>query len=361
MISFPQLRPTILPVSSGCNLKCGYCYCNNSDFYSSRSQRDVMDIQVLEALTKKFTNSFPSYISFCWHGGEPLLAGKSFFNEVIRIQKKYKKGNQEINNRLQTNATLIDYEWAQFFKDNNFKIGISIDGPQWIHDQQRLSSTNEGTFSKILQSIEILRDKDINFSVLMTITANSVKYPDEIYKLIINQKFKSIKLNPCFGSNILSVNLIEYANFMNRIFDLWFNDDRDDIDFGHLGDIVNGLLGGKPKICHMRDGCYRHVKIDFNGDVLPCDTFLGNNFKFGNILHQEIDELINSENYKTFYKESSKILEQCSTCKYLYLCRGGCSRYTFDGSIEKKFNRMCSSRKIMYNHISKTLNNILIY
>lgn len=316
-----------------------------------------MDIEVLDAITKKFTNSFPHYISFCWHGGEPLLAGKSFFNEVIRVQKKYKKLSQIIDNRLQTNATLIDDEWAQFFKDNNFKIGISIDGPQWIHDQQRLSSTNEGTFSKILQSIAILRSKNIDFSVLMTITANSVKHPDEIYEFIINQKFRSIKLNPCFGATCYNVDLKDYANFMNRIFDLWFRDDREDISFGHLGDIVNGLLGGKPKICHMRDGCYRHVKIDYNGDVLPCDTFLGENFKFGNIKNQEIHEIVNSQKYKTFYYESTKILEECSACKYLYLCRGGCSRYTFNGSKEKQFNKMCTCRKIIYHHISKALGN----
>ncbi len=348
---FLQLRPTIMPVSSDCNLRCGYCYCHRV----SNQIRHKMTEDVLTVVMDKFIGEYPEYISFCWHGGEPLLVGKSFFKKACDIQKRFQKENQEIENRLQTNATLIDKEWCHLFKENNFKIGISIDGPGVLNDKNRLFIFGKGTFGSIMKGIEILKTDGVEFSVLVTITSESVKYPEEIYRFIIDQKFHSIKLNPCFGPNTFRVDFVEYANFMNRIFDFWFADDRDDISFGHLGDIVNGFLGGAPRICHMRNSCYRHVKIDYNGDVLPCDSFLGADFKFGNIITQEINDIVNAKNYRDFFDESRRVLKECSICKWRELCGGGCSRYSFEGRMKKVSNKMCEAKKIMFNHISQTL------
>ncbi len=315
-----------------------------------------MDTGILEILMKKFLNEYPKYISFCWHGGEPLLAGISFFKAVHNVQKRLRKERQEIENRLQTNATLVNEEWAKFFKDQKYKIGISIDGPELLNDQQRLLISNKGTFGKIMKGIEILKKHEIKFSVLMTISNKNVEYPEEIYKFIIDQKFHSIKLNPCFGSNAFRVDFMKYADFMNKIFDFWFADDRDDISCGHLGNIINGLLGGAPRICHTRNSCYRHVKIDYNGDVLPCDSFLGNDFKFGNLITQEIYDIVNAQNYKAFFSESRKILAECLICKWQKLCGGGCSRHSFNGQMEKASNKMCEAKKVMFRHISQSVN-----
>ncbi len=314
---------------------------------------------VLKTVMRKFMDEYPGYISFCWHGGEPLLAGKKFFREVVRVQREFRKEGQEVENRLQTNGTLIDREWAEFFKDNGFKIGVSIDGPKSINDKQRLFASGDGAFTRIMNGIDALRRTGITFSVLATITSESVGHPEEIYRFVIEQKFNAIKLNPCFGTSDLSVDLVEYAHFMNRVFDLWFADDREDISFGHLNDIINGLLGGKPRICHMRNSCYRHVKIDYNGDVLPCDSFLGRDLNFGNIVTQGICEIVNSSNYRDFFNESRRILDECAQCKWLRFCNGGCSRYTFDGEMEKGPNKMCAAKKIMFEHISQALGSIV--
>lgn len=347
---FLQLRPTILPNSSDCNLRCGYCYCHREE-----NKRHSMSLEILEITLRKFINEYPGFISFCWHGGEPLLSGLDFFEKTCEIQKKYKAENQIIENRLQTNATLINQEWASFFKEHNFKVGVSIDGPKWLNDRQRLFESGHGSYSKTTKGINILRENGIPFSVLFTVTRENVKYPKEIYEFVVEEKFATVKFNPCFGNNKWSVNFTEYAYFMNDIFDLWVKEDREELSLGPTEDIMKGLLGGNPNVCHMRNTCYRHVKIDYNGDVIPCDTFLGKNFKFGNTVNQEINEIVNTKNYLSFFNAVKSIPNHCSKCKWYFVCGSGCSRHSFEGSLRKNKNKMCESRKIMFKHIANFL------
>lgn len=340
-----------MPVSSDCNLGCKYCYCHRTP--NEKNHRMAED--VMEIIMGKFINAYSDYISFCWHGGEPLLAGIDFYRHVLEIQSRKKKKDQEIENRLQTNATLINKEWACFFKNNDFKVGISIDGPEFLNDNQRLLASGKGSFRKIMNGVDALRSQGINFSVIITVTSETIKYAEQIYQFVVEQEFRSVNLNPCFGVNELRVDFVKYAHFMNEIFDFWFIDDREDISFGHLNDILNGLLGGKASICHIRNSCYRHVKIDYNGDVFPCDSFLGTNFKFGNLITQELSEIINDQNYINFFNESRKVLEECVNCKQYKVCGGGCSRHSFDGNMLKKRNKMCTAKKIMFGHISDAI------
>jgi uncharacterized protein len=314
-----------------------------------------MSFEVLEITLKKFISEYPNFISFCWHGGEPLLAGLDFFKKACEIQKKYKSNLQIIENRLQTNATLINQKWADFFKEFDFKVGISIDGPEQLNDKQRFFKNGQGSYHEIAKGIDILRINKIPFSVLMTVSKETVKYPDEIYDFVVKEGFVTVKFNPCFGSHKLSVNFIDYAHFMNRIFDLWFKEDRVELSIGPAEDIMKGLLGGNPNVCHMRNTCYRHVKIDYNGDVIPCDTFLGKDFKFGNILNQEIADIIRSKQYLAFFNAVKEIPSQCLNCKWYYVCGSGCSRHSFEGNLRKKQNKMCESKKIMFEHIARAI------
>jgi len=348
---FLQLRPTILPVSSDCNLRCGYCYCH-------RDKKDcthLMDSEVLEIILKKFVGEYPNFISFCWHGGEPLLSGLDFFRKICEIQEKYKSKFQIIENRLQTNAALLNQEWANFFKEFDFNVGVSIDGPEWLNDKQRLFKNGRGSYSATARGIDVLRTNKVPFSVLITVSRENVKFPEEIYDFVIKEGFTTIKFNPCFGNHKFSVDFVDYSYFMNRIFDLWFNEDRVELSVGPTEDIIEALLGGSPNICHMRNTCYRHAKIDYNGDIIPCDTFLGKDFKFGNILNQEIVDIVNSNQYLAFFNAVKEMPSQCLNCKWYYICGGGCSRHSFEGDLRKKQNKMCESKKIMFGHIARAI------
>ncbi len=348
---FLQLRPTILPVSSNCNLRCGYCYCHRG----KKDHKHLMSFEVLETILEKFINEYPNFISFCWHGGEPMLRGLNFFKKICKIQEKYKSKSQIIENRLQTNATLINQEWADFFKEFDFKIGVSIDGPEQLNDNQRFFKNGHGSYGEIARGINVLRKNKIPFSVLITVTGETVEYPDKIYDFVVRERFLTVKFNPCFGNHKLSVNFIDYAYFMNKIFDLWFEEDRVELSIGPVEDIMKSVLGGYPHICHMRNTCYRHVKIDYNGDVVPCDVFLGKDFKFGNILNQEITDIIKSKQYLVFFNAVKEIPKWCLNCKWYYVCGSGCSRHSFEGNLIKKQNKMCESKKIMFEHIAQVI------
>ena len=345
------LRPTVMPNSVHCNLRCRYCYCDRRHEITGCFMKET----TLEILTRKFLEAYPRFISFCWHGGEPLLSGIEFFVTASKLQEKYRQPSQIVENRLQTNATLLNQEWAEFFKEFDYKIGVSIDGPAWLNDKQRKDVRGFGTFKRIMRGIDVLRANDIDFGVIIVVTNETVKYPDEIYKFIVKQGFTSVSLNPCFGNNPFVVNPIEYAHFMNRIFDLWLEEDRDNLSIGFLEDIMKWFLGGKPNICHLCKSCYRHVKIEYNGDVLPCDEFFGKGFKLGNIISQELSEIVNSEEFKRFFHLVTTPVEECRRCEWYELCGGGCSRYSFSGSFTKHLNSMCESRRLIFQHIGETI------
>lgn len=164
-----------------------------------------------------------------------------------------------------------------------------------------------------------------------------------------------MNLNPCFGDNTLSVNPMAYSEFMKKIFDFWFRDDLDYLSIGFFENILKWFLGGQPNLCHLCNSCYRHVKVDWNGDVLPCGEFMGSDFKFGNIVTQGLDEIAGGDKYQKFSQLVSKHVSECYSCKWSSLCHGGCSRYSINGLLQKKLNTMCESRKAIFEHIASIL------
>ncbi len=348
---FLRLRPTMLVNSTNCNLRCSYCYCDRSQ----ESLSHIMSKLVLETTIKKFQKEYPDFISFCWHGGEPLFMGLNLFYEICEIEEKYRMSHQIIENRIQTNGTLINQKIAEFFKYFDFKVGISIDGPIWINDKYRIYSNGQGSFHEIMKGIKLLKEKNVEFSVIITATKETVAYPEKVFRFITDNGFKTVKINLCFGDDKFAVDPLSYANFMNEIFDLWFQEDLQDLHISPLIEIVKWFLGGTPKLCHLQGSCYRHVRIDYNGDVLPCDEFFGKDFKLGNILSQSLLEIASSENFEKFFGLVTAISEKCEKCGWLDLCNGGCSRHSFSGNLTKHENEMCESRKTMFRHIESVL------
>ncbi len=346
-----QLRPTVMLNSSNCNLRCRYCYCEKS-----RAQAgEMMDIETADAVIGQFVRAYPRFISFCWHGGEPLYRRTvGFYEALVALEKKHQAEGQLIENRVQTNGTLITNSWAEFFKTHDFKVGVSIDGPEWLNDIARVSMSGKGTYSRITRGIDFLRAQAVPFSVILVITNHSVNFPEEIYDYIVREGFTTVNLNPCFG-NQFAVDPVSYAHFMNRVFDLWMGDDRENLTLGFFENIIRWFRGGEPIVCHLRNSCYRHVKIDWNGDVLPCDEFLGQGSTFGNVVREDLADIVNGETYRNFYALTTHQVPACESCEWRNLCRGGCSRYSIEQTFAKHLNTMCESRKIMFSHIAEVL------
>ncbi len=344
-----QLRPTVMPSGASCNLACGYCYCCGirKPFFTP------MSAVVLEATVRKFIEAYPSFISFCWHGGEPLLRSLPFFERACQLEECFRViPSQIIENRVQTNATLITIDWAQFLREREFKVGVSLDGPEWLNDGQRRTITGSGTFKQIMRGIGHLRVVDVPFSVIVAVTRETVTHAETLYRFVVGEGFTSVHLNPCFGDSPFAIEPMEYARFLKAFFDIWFREDNAALSIGFFEDILRWLLGGTPTVCHLRNGCYRHVKVDYNGNLIPCDTFLGTDFVFGNIVKQDLPEIVNGQAYQSFAGAVVTPHPSCLGCKWLPLCCGGCSRYSFHGNLTKHPNEMCESRRAIFEHIA---------
>lgn len=357
----------IMKVTSKCTLACSYCQYmadltdNNSNLIMSREilQRSISQLMSLPSRN----------VTFIWHGGEPLLVGMDFYEEAICLQSQHqKKDAQKIVNNIQTNATLLNQEWINFLQKSNFNISISLDGPSEIHKMHRLSPSGTNSFTHIMQAVKLLMDNKLKFGLLAVVTKNSIKKPKEIYDFFAHNGFKSFDFLPCIeikkdtGEMIgSSITASEFADFMIQVFDLWIKDDNPDIHIRYFDNVLKGLLGGKPTLCKFAGTCSNFITIACNGDIYPCDNFVGYSaLKFGNILNDDLQEVIEGGKHKNFVEKINAIKPECSNCEWYQICRGGCPYYSYMlGQDFSNENYFCEARKSILKHVEKSLKRII--
>ena len=212
----------IIKVTSGCNLSCKYCYDNSRQVHSS-TQR--MSESVLNRVISQLIFHSPDKAEFIWHGGEPLLAGMDFFESIVELQRGYAQPNQKVLNRVQSNGLLIDENWLEFFKENGFKVGLSLDGPQEIHDQNRITLNGGGSFSLVKRAIDLLQKHDINFGVLAVLTKHGVDSAGAFYSFMKEMELYNFEFNDLIdGSSEIAITPDEFVSFATHLFDLWMED-----------------------------------------------------------------------------------------------------------------------------------------
>lgn len=349
-----MLKTAIInPVGSNCNLRCDYCfqlpYIRNSDI-------DVMPDKILEQLIKTSLAATKD-ITYLFHGGEPLLAGRKFYEKVIKYQKDYRNGHS-IRNHIQTNGTLIDKKWVNFFKKFNFTVSTSIDGPQYLHDLHRKDSNGDGTFQKVFQSISMMNEVGLPVGLVVTINKDNVHYPREIYNFLINQnQLNGFEINPCSpteeGNPLVPKNK-DLANFLIKIFDMWWKDDNPNIYIRIFENLLRVLIDDKPNDCSFSfKACRQFIAIDINGDAYPCERFVHtNDGYFGNIMENGINTIIKKDKTKEIYEKMAWI-PKCQDCKWLRACGGGCAHQRWlNGGWGSKYY-LCGVRKKLFSHIEQ--------
>jgi uncharacterized protein len=321
-----------------------------------------MSEKILIASIKSIFSLPADKITFIWHGGEPLSAGINFFNSAMKFQNQYKSKNITFRNNIQTNATLINSEWINFFKLHNFNIGISIDGPEEIHNLHRVFPNGKGSFSNVLSGIHLVQENKLDFGCLAVITNNSTKKAEDIFNFFINEKILSFDVLPCIDfidDKNYAISSLNYANFLIELFDLWFNNDDPRIKIRFFDNILLSMLGGKVLLCKFSGNCSNFFTIKENGDIFPCDKFIGNpELKLGNICEDNLDDILKSNNFKYFSFDVGLISIACQKCKWLSLCNGGCSynRYA-KRKLFTDLNTFCKANKMVFTHIEKVLQN----
>lgn len=346
-------------VSEDCNLACQYCYYSNCKG-NPRHQANRIPSSLLETFIHQYMSRARGNASFAWQGGEPLLAGKDFFKEVIALQTKYAVPPVNISNSLQTNGTLIDKEWAHFFKSYRFLVGVSLDGPQDLHDSRRVTASGQGSFKRVMRGIRHLQAADVDFNILTVIHDGNVRQAKAIMDFYVRENFQFIQFIPCMdfraqqpdqpGKYLITTE--QYGEFLCKAFDAWYNEGHPMVSVRFFDTMLSVYLLGEAGLCTHRHSCPKTLILEQNGDAYPCDFYLSSDFKLGNIGVDPLDDILNNRLFGDFLSLKPKLPPSCITCPYLKLCHGGCPRNRQWTSREDDsgVDYFCQSYKMIFHY-----------
>jgi len=369
------------PIGAACNLKCTYCFYLEKQNLFPESKSLKMTEEVLEDYIKQYIQSQPTPTAqFVWQGGEPTLLGLDYFKTALRLQQKYANG-KTIENAFQTNGILLDDEWCAFFHDNNFLIGLSIDGPKEMHDHYRYTNNNGPTFDKVLAAIQLLQKHKVEFNTLTVVNDYNADFPLEVYRFLKSIGSSYMQFLPAvervseadqdkgirFVSNQYSAAAYvtdysvppkKYGAFLNAIFDEWVKNDVGSYFIQLFDTTLANWIGADPGICMFSATCGQAGVIEHNGDVFSCDHFVFEEHKLGNIKEMNLGDLMNSPQQQLFGQDKYNSLPQaCLKCPFLDKCWGECPKkrflYTDDG--EYGLNYLCEGYKSFFAHVTPAM------
>ncbi|MFD2420560.1 radical SAM protein [Amycolatopsis pigmentata] len=316
----------IVKTSSACNMACSYC---DADIYSRRR----MPFEVLASLTAKALGTGRP-AQFIWHGGEPLLLGQEFYRKALWLQEHYRRENQFVSNSIQTNATLLNDEWIDIFDDGNFSVGVSLDGPAELHDSNRVLRNGTGTFHKAMRGISLLKARNQRFGVLAVVTEETIKLgARKFFDFYLDNGLTDIallSLKPVLikgGKGHLPRESSSHSEFVNDIFDIWYEMDDPGVHIRDFESIMRVLLGGEHSICLLAGQCIgQDFAINFNGDFYHCDEFMtDSDYRLGNIVEHDMKTLLEGSRIKALIKSEEANLRNL-TCNWKSVCNGGCPK-----------------------------------
>ena len=376
----------VKPAGSLCNLDCHYCYyLDKAEIYKGRQPR--MSEDMLEALTRQYieSNDVPE-VTFNWHGGEPLVMGLDFYRKAVELQSKY-AGEKIIHNTLQTNGTLITPEWADFFRENDFLIGISIDGPADIHDKFRRDKGGQPTFDKVMHAVSLLRQRGVQFNTMTTVNKASEGRGAEVYRFLksigsrymqfmpvvehvmypvdsqgrVQKKARPYIVSPDTPGAYLarwSVSSSGFGKFMCDIFDEWWKGDVGRYFVNLFDATLAGYCGVQPGSCAYAATCGGNLVVEHNGDVYPCDHFVYPEYFSGNIETEHLRQIASSDMQHRFgLNKRNALPSKCIACKYGHLCHGECPKHRFSktDSGDTGLSALCSGYYMFFEHTSSRM------
>ncbi|MFA5362472.1 MAG: radical SAM protein [Candidatus Omnitrophota bacterium] len=361
--SIPVCNFAIRPVGNVCNFACRYCF-TRIHKPARRYFETNMSIKLIERIMTQAAKYYSGRISMFWTGGEILLSNIKFLKEAIAIQKKIirTKKHLKIDNIVHTNATLLNKEWAAFFKQNAFGVGISLDGPEDDHNRGRTYHDFSGTYKDVIRGIGILKQAKINFGANATILPVHKRNPEVFLKTFLDLGITRLSVYPSMDEKML-LSPKELADFMTGLFDAWLASSGR-ISVRNFDDILYSLIGSKRRTtCQHSGECGSFPCIEPNGDVWICDyPFTSDDYCLGNIADLNLPELFRSDKYKRFLKAKSEIYDRCSrSCAWFYVCRGDCLyRHTIrkQGFLAPK-SYYCRGLSGIYEHVISKFDRII--
>lgn len=376
----PFERPVYLmckPASASCNLACTYCYyLEKSRIYDDSAelpaaQRRIMSDDMLETYIRRYIESQPgANVQFTWHGGETLLRPVEFYERAIALQRRYGAG-RNIENCIQTNGTLLNDRWCRFFRDNNWLVGISIDGPEEFHDEYRRNRGGGPTFRNVMRGIRLLQRHNVEWNAMAVVNDYNADHPEEFYDFFKNIGCRYLQFTPVVERTTASSSLAavdesgeltpfsvtprQWGEFLCRLYDRWVREDVGKIFIQIFDATLANWAGVAPGVCSLAPTCGHAAVMEFNGDVYSCDHFVFPAYKLGNLRDTSLIEMMMSDRQRRFGAAKRDSLPgQCRQCRWLFACNGECpkNRFATDRNGEPGLNYLCEGYSRFFAHVA---------
>ena len=378
-IANPFAKPLYVmlkPAGAHCNLACKYCYYLEKNKLYPTAQRHLMSDEMLEQFTREYIEAQTmNQVLFTWHGGEPLLRSIDFYRKALSLQQKY-AGGRRIDNVIQTNGTLLTDEWCEFFAQNHWLVGISIDGPQPDHDHYRLTAAGKPSWKKVMQGIKLLKKHGVEWNAMAVVNAYNVNHPLEFYRFFKENGCQFLQFTPIverltrhedgrtlasladkdeFSLSEASVAPEQWGYFLCAIFDEWVRKDVGKIFVEIFDCTLANWMGISPGICAYSKECGHAGVMEHNGDVYSCDHFVFPEYKLGNIRDHSLIDMLYGEQQQEFSRlKHSSLPRQCKECDMEFACHGECpkNRFMKDKYGDSGLNYLCPGYYHYYQHVA---------
>lgn len=378
-IANPFAKPLYVmlkPTGAHCNLACKYCYYLEKDKLYPTAQRHLMSDEMLEQFTREYIEAQTmSQVLFTWHGGEPLLRSIDFYRKALSLQQKY-AGGRHIDNVIQTNGTLLTDEWCEFFAQNHWLVGISIDGPQPDHDHYRLTAAGKPSWKKVMQGIKLLKKHGVEWNAMAVVNAYNANHPLEFYRFFKENGCQFLQFTPIverltrhedgrtlasladkdeISLSEASVTPEQWGYFLSAIFDEWVRKDVGKIFVEIFDCTLANWMGISPGICAYSKECGHAGVMEHNGDVYSCDHFVFPEYKLGNIRDHSLIDMLYGEQQQEFSRlKHSSLPRQCKECDMEFACHGECpkNRFMKDKYGDSGLNYLCPGYYHYYQHVA---------
>jgi uncharacterized protein len=359
------------PTGAICNMNCKYCFFLTKENLYPDSKFRMSDELHEEYIRQMIASQKVPEVSIAWQGGEPTLMGLDFYKRSIELEKKYQKPGTTISNTMQTNGILIDDEWCRFFKENNFLIGLSLDGTKELHDYYRVDKGGHGTFDKVVNAARLMQKYNVEFNLLTTVNSMNVDHPLEVYRFFRDElKANFIQFIPIVerdnqtgyqeGNKVTdrSVTSKQWGDFLITIFDEWVRKDVGEVYVQMFDAALASWYGHPPSMCIFAPTCGTALTLEHNGDLYSCDHYVEPQYFLGNILEQKMADMVISDKQLKFGKDKlDNLPKHCLNCRVRFACHGECPKNRFietpDG--ESGLNYLCEGYKAFFEHIDAAM------
>lgn len=369
----PAASILIKPASANCNMDCKYCFYKCLSSHREEYSKGFMKEETLETLVREAIAYADGSLTFAFQGGEPTLAGLDFFQKAVELQQKYNNKKLQIENTIQTNGLLIDEKWARFLGEHRFLVGLSLDGPKKMHDRYRKDAGGQDTFARIMHSVQLLEQYQVDYNVVTVVTNDTAKQASFLYKFWKRNHYPFVQFIPCMDEikrqdgtqerSIYAVESEQYGKFLCELFDQWYADFAagEAMDIRMFSNLAQMAAGYPAEECGMNGCCNCYFVVEGDGSVYPCDFYCMDEWKLGTV-NDGFVQMKTSEKAKAFVEASRPVCAACQECLHFSLCRGGCRRWRepfVDG--KPGLNQLCSAYRMFFAHAAERMERLGAY